>query len=312
MCGGDVCVRCVGGIERQGKKKLTALRQHDILDLFIGKTDGVGDANVPIRLDRSTDSEEEEYRNGGEESGEADQAVQGQSDLSCVHDAQQEEADGDLGQGQSDERLDPVRPSDGHEIALLGEREVELMAAQSSDGDLAGDQGCSDDGGELKQMLISLRSCLRQQYRNREKTYHRSHHEMIVNPQIPRQLDPDPDPQRRRDQGTRHKSPADGEEGPALAFVPNGWRLEGVFFHDVRAKEKQVQQKKSKSLTKFDTGSRNGENQLGRRERSCNNSKYSKGKRGASSVTDGSGPGGITPTRNSPNGTSTCCIILMP
>lgn len=125
------------------------------------------------------------------------------------------------------------------------------MAAQSSDGDFAGDQGCSDDGRELKQMLISLQSCLRQQYGDREKTYHGSHHNIIVNPEIPCQLDSDPDPQRCRDEGTRHKSPADGEEGPALAFIPDSWRLEGVFFHDGSRKREQVQQKRCNSLMKI-------------------------------------------------------------
>lgn len=79
--------------------ELTALRQHHLLNLGIGETDGMGDADVPIRLEGSTDSQEEEHGNGGEKSGESDQAVQGQSDLSRVHDAQQKEADGDLGQG---------------------------------------------------------------------------------------------------------------------------------------------------------------------------------------------------------------------
>lgn len=79
-------------------------------------------------------------------------------------------------------------------------------------------------------------------------SYHRSHHEMIVNPQIPRQLDSDPDPQRRRDKGTRHKSPADGEEGPALAFIPDSRRLEGVFFHDGGLKREQVAVAKMQNL----------------------------------------------------------------
>lgn len=64
------------------------------------------------------------------------------------------------------------------------------------------------------------------------KAYHGSHHEIVVDAQIPGQLDSDPDPQRGRDEGARHESPADGEEGPSLAFIPDGWRLKGVFFHD--------------------------------------------------------------------------------
>lgn len=110
----------------------------------------MGHVDVPIRLERSTDPDEEKDAHGREEGDEADQAVQGQPDLPRIHNAEQEEADGDLSQGQGEERLDPVRPADGHEIALLGERQVELMASQSSHRDLTRDQGCSDDGGELR------------------------------------------------------------------------------------------------------------------------------------------------------------------
>ena len=109
----------------------------------------MGDADVPIRLERSTDPQEQENAHGGEKSGESNQPIQRQPDPPRVHDAQQEEADGDLGQRQRDERLDPIRPADGQEIPLLREGEVELVAAQSADGDLAGDQGGADDGGEL-------------------------------------------------------------------------------------------------------------------------------------------------------------------
>ena len=130
--------------------ELTTLRQHHLFDLCIGETYGVRDADVPIRFERSADSQEEEYANGGKQSGESDQAVKRQSDFPRVHNPQEEEADGDLGQSQGDERLDPIRPSDRHKIALLCECEVELVAAQSSDGDFAGDQGGSDDGGELE------------------------------------------------------------------------------------------------------------------------------------------------------------------
>ena len=66
------------------------------------------------------------------------------------------------------------------------------------------------------------------------ETYHCSHHAIIVHTQIPCQLDSDPDTQRGRDEGACHKGPADGEEGPALALIPDGWRLEGVFFHGCR------------------------------------------------------------------------------
>ena len=91
-----------------GGRGLTTLCQYDLHDLLVAQTTRALDLDIPISLQRPANAQEEEYRRRGEEHQEADQAVKCELEFPSIDDAQQEEADGDLGQGEGDEGLDPV------------------------------------------------------------------------------------------------------------------------------------------------------------------------------------------------------------
>lgn len=75
--------------------------------------------------------------------------MQSDANISTVHDPQEKEADGDFGEHECDEGLDPVGPAHDDEDSALTGLQIVFVAAQTAADDLGCDEAAADQVGGL-------------------------------------------------------------------------------------------------------------------------------------------------------------------